>query len=496
MRILSFLLLMLNSQLLFAQQKTAVLTKVPLHYKYTQTDNNTQEIKYFWEVKNKYENDLLKEKNEYYRDFMDSSKRLTYYYYDANKYITQTVFKLYAENIKKYYNRERVRYYYTDNYKSVCQFWENGAYADGYWYPRYKYYQSKDEFGNIVLDGSEDYDELTKTWRGSFTKSTYTYKANTDLILTKIDSFTFEPNKYSPRYKWINEYDSLGRISKSENYIFYPGTWNLSTRSFLSYTGDKKEPSRIKTFAFNYENPSIYSVYIADSLGWNWYNKSEQFDALYIRNGQYKPIHSYELKYYNYLDSNLKVESKVKLSYLDANGSNLKEMFDTLKSGFIPTFRIYNTYNGNRNLTETFTNKYISNTNTWELVGSDYYINIYNPDNTLKEITRTYSKFTIKEEFLDYIEINTGIHISKNTLEAKLYPNPSNNGTVFVIVNSEAASVLNIKITDMKGSVVYTDERDLGKGLNTMELRNLQQGLYIVELTTEYGVVRQKIAVR
>lgn len=495
MRILFILLFILNSTAIFAQNKSAVLKKVPLHYRYTST-NNINEVKYFSEVKNKYENNLLKEKYEYYNDTRDSSKRLTYYYYDANKYITQTIYKRYGENLQRYYNTDRVRYYYTDNYKSVCQYWEHGVPAEGVWYPNYKYYSSKDAFGNVTLDGNENYDFDTKLWSGSFTKSTYIYKENTDLILTKIDSFTFEPNVYSPRYKWINEFDSLGRIKKSENYIFYPGTWNLSSKSFITYVGDAKEPNTIKSYIFNYENSAIYSVYIADSLKWNWYDKSAMLDAISIRDGQYKPINSYELKHYSYLDTTLRVESKTKLTYLDANGSNLKEMFDTVNHKFVPTFKIYKFYNGNRNLTEISTTKYNLNTNTWDLVGSDYYVNLYNPDNSLKEVTYTYANFTIKEEYLDYVEINTGYTTDKNTIQANLYPNPSANGNVSVNVNLEAASELSIKIIDLKGSVVYSDKKELGKGLNTVELNNLKQGIYIVELSTVLGVSRTKLIVQ
>ncbi len=60
----------------------------------------------------------------------------------------------------------------------------------------------------------------------------------------------------------------------------------------------------------------------------------------------------------------------------------------------------------------------------------------------------------------------------------------------------ESASELSIKVTDLKGSVVYTNRKELGEGLNTVELSGLQQGLYLVELITEYGVARTKLIVR
>ncbi len=81
-------------------------------------------------------------------------------------------------------------------------------------------------------------------------------------------------------------------------------------------------------------------------------------------------------------------------------------------------------------------------------------------------------------------------------METKLFPNPSSNGNVSLQVNLLEASALNIKITDMKGSVVYTDDRKLGKGLNTVELKNLEQGIYIVELNTEYGISIAKLVVQ
>ena len=53
------------------------------------------------------------------------------------------------------------------------------------------------------------------------------------------------------------------------------------------------------------------------------------------------------------------------------------------------------------------------------------------------------------------IQISLPLHLAfntfKNTLEVKLYPNPSADGRVSVNVNMESASELSIKITDLKG---------------------------------------------
>ena len=89
-----------------------------------------------------------------------------------------------------------------------------------------------------------------------------------------------------------------------------------------------------------------------------------------------------------------------------------------------------------------------------------------------------------------------GINTNEKTIEAKLYPNPSADGKVSVNVNMEAASALSIKITDIKGSVVYSDRKDLGKGLSTVELKDLEQGMYLVELRTEYGINTSKLIVK
>ena len=43
--------------------------------------------------------------------------------------------------------------------------------------------------------------------------------------------------------------------------------------------------------------------------------------------------------------------------------------------------------------------------------------------------------------------------------------------------------------------MVYTDKKELGKGLNTVELSGLQQGMYVVEMSTEYGVARTKLVI-
>jgi hypothetical protein len=146
--------------------------------------------------------------------------------------------------------------------------------------------------------------------------------------------------------------------------------------------------------------------------------------------------------------------------------------------------------------------RYDATTSEWNINNADSSTLVYDSNNNIIELAKVrynsllnFWENTEKQEYFDFITISTGLNTSKNTLEVKLFPNPSANGKVSVNINMEVASELSIKITDLKGSVVYIDVRNLGKGLNTVELSGLQQGMYVVEMSTEYGVARTKLAV-
>ena len=101
-----------------------------------------------------------------------------------------------------------------------------------------------------------------------------------------------------------------------------------------------------------------------------------------------------------------------------------------------------------------------------------------------------------KMEYSNFINVVAGVNHSSNTLEVKLYPNPSTNGNVNINLNLEKASNISISVMDINGRIVSNQEVNLGSGLNTVQLDGLTQGLYLVVISSEYGVSRTKLLVK
>jgi hypothetical protein len=99
-------------------------------------------------------------------------------------------------------------------------------------------------------------------------------------------------------------------------------------------------------------------------------------------------------------------------------------------------------------------------------------------------------------EYSNFINVVAGVNYSSNTLEVKLYPNPSENGNVNINLNLEKASNISISVMDINGRKVSSQDVNLGTGLNTVQLTNLNAGLYFVEIVSDYGVSKSKLIVK
>lgn len=88
---------------------------------------------------------------------------------------------------------------------------------------------------------------------------------------------------------------------------------------------------------------------------------------------------------------------------------------------------------------------------------------------------------------------------NNNTALSKLnvYPNPSN-GIMNITFDNYNSSECVVMIKDMTGKTVYSENRSLNSGSNTLDLSvtDLQKGLYILEIQTAEGLVNSKIAIK
>ncbi|RLD56361.1 MAG: hypothetical protein DRJ05_11425, partial [Bacteroidetes bacterium] len=78
-----------------------------------------------------------------------------------------------------------------------------------------------------------------------------------------------------------------------------------------------------------------------------------------------------------------------------------------------------------------------------------------------------------------------------------IYPNPAKD-KVHIKIISENESPVNIKVLDLKGQLVHFQSSRLQEGENkiTLDLSQIHNGLYVIEISTTENVHRGKLLVK
>ncbi len=385
------------------------------------------------------------------------SERYTYIYY--------------SQNSKSYKIREREKF---DD-------------IDSTWKYRNRETNIYNEKNHLLESISENY--ISNTWvinNSGYRKYNYVYlNPISTLITEKTDSINLN-NFFIPITKQSYEYNNNNVMYKRSEFQ-YSNVWDTTLVEFVDYD-TFGIPSSMSSFSKIDQQKYLTENLRLDSFVWDNFNINKSFF-------EQSPIsHSSKQR----INNQFNYVYKFTVNKLDTFGSKITTRFDYNNSWILSLKDVY-LYDHKKNITLSERFDYINN-NWVKMPGYCYeYYNTYNSDDLIMVITKVYDELlnsyvnSHKTEYIDYI--STNINTTIRTFNARLYPNPSSNGSVNINIDLEAASALSIKVSDMKGSVVYTDERNVGKGLNTIELKNLKQGMYVVELTTEFGVSRTKLIV-
>lgn len=375
----------------------------------------------------------------------------------------------------------------------------------------------------IIVVG-EQYDAQTQTWTNEY-RTTYDFNSKGMQIGVKQEGY----NNNAWEIFYANKTD-IEYLRPNSNKILFisDSTYSNNTSSF------ELTNKELRTYNVNEELIDIQYSTLYQGLGMI----TTHIDSVYYTNGVVSLIDQYVLDssglallksrrisnirwvnfdpntdvYYNnsdaYTISNWEQNAwqfslRASASYPDSYGSSIYTDERYVNNAWQNSIRYNNINDNKKNAIENSSEEFNMLTNTWELSNGGRYTHQYNMSNLITEtIQESYDGMitqwlkTEKYEYSDFVTIALGINTKEKTIEAKLYPNPCTNGRVSINVKMEAASELRIKITDLKGSVVYTDKKDLGKGLNTVEFSGLQQGLYMVELSTDFGVTSVKLMVK
>lgn len=436
-----------------------------------------------------YANNLIVIEYELGSNLSDTSRRRTFTY-NSNQKLIQVLIQDW-QSPGKYANVQRNTFnYFNNNLGTInsTEFYDQGL-KD--WVYTSRRTIELDTRSNQIKNIYENYSN--GMWRmGNASSRGIIYLNDTSSkILDQVDStYYILSNKLEPSTRTLRTYNTNNQIETEKFYSVPKPTDTLILRSIDSLYYTNNELSYYISYDVN--NNILTKDYKVDSLVWLNYNPNLEF---------------YENNYLQAIESSWngnawKKDSRVKISYPDNFGSSIILLELYTNSWFLEN-RISEIYDSKLNLIEQSQESYDAITSTWTYTDGNKKLIVYDASNYIIEeiisginsITNTWGNL-IKLEYLNYINISTGINTTNNTIEATLYPNPSADGKVSVNVNMEAASTLNIKVVDLKGSVVYTDKKELGKGLNTVELSGLQQGMYVVESSSEAGVSRVKLVVQ
>jgi hypothetical protein len=454
----------------------------------------------YWDVFNSSWMPIQAQKNIYQNDLLIESYQLTYQLNDTSGRVFYT------------YNAKKQLIGMLGEYK-----FSPGVYLPSY---RYTITYSNNDLKSVVL--AEAYDSFTQTWtpnsrqteevdtRGATTRYisemynnnmwevqfayalSISYLNNTDKMVELIDSvYDFNTNTFEANYKTSKNYNANGEVIDINNYTFDGSNLVLVERDSVFYTAGL--PTKLVGYDYDAISNTFTKNRKFEDLVWNNFNPNTD-----IFNNE---PNAYVLSAW---DNNAWIfDERLSTTFPDNFGSyiNLTEVYNS-NSVWVNSSRYRETFDSKFNAIEYIDENYSTQTNQWETrYGEKFYFQYDASNNITERINEQFNSSNNafekvnKYEYSDFITISTGFQTTKNTLETTLFPNPSIDGEVSINVNIEASSVLTIKITDLKGSVVYTDKKELGNGLNTVELSGLQKGLYVVELSTEFGVARAKLAV-
>ncbi len=85
-------------------------------------------------------------------------------------------------------------------------------------------------------------------------------------------------------------------------------------------------------------------------------------------------------------------------------------------------------------------------------------------------------------------KIESGVAISENTDNViSIYPNPTK-----AYLNIEAENMTHISIVNTLGQIVF--DKEVGSDMETIDMTQYNSGVYLVRITTEYGVIVKRVS--
>jgi hypothetical protein len=438
-----------------------------------------------------YLNDLLKIEYSLSYQLYDTFSK-TEYFYDANKQVTQII-NSYKDFNGMFIPSNRTTNEYFNNYLKVVTKNEYFDLQSQTWVPTGRYTQENNSRGDEIAYIQESY--INGVWKieyasqGSYTYLNSTSNKFTEYIYSNFDTTTLN---YVPSYKDVINYNSIAQGVEWISYDYTAGSGYVpSFKDSIFYTNGIA--TSILEYGFDNFTNTFYKDIKFDGIVWEYFDPNSNL----FSNDE---VYGYTAS--SWVNNSWVLAERLITSFPDNFGSSIKTYEEYNNNSWLPMYQSKTLYDAKRNIIEESYADYIAMTNTWLITYGNRHSFLYDMSNNITEDIQEYYNGTIqvweknsRNEYFNYITISVGVNNELKTLNATIYPNPATTGTIYVDVNLEIASDLNINIIDLNGKIIHKKIDNLSKGLSTINLNDLSQGIYIIELITTYGSSKAKLIV-
>lgn len=353
------------------------------------------------------------------------------------------------------------------------------------WYYAGKFILTKNDRGVEVSTTSYFYDGNNWQLNYRFSRK-ITYLNSTTLKTTEIiDSvFDFNSNQMVVILKETQAYDANDRVRDIRVYEqgSTPGTLVYTTQDSIFYNSNGMPVTLIEK--------------IIDVQG-NATNDFKYDEVTFLNYNANTDLFENDpsgFKYYTAIPNGWELQGRFSTIVLDNNGST-QELEEGFASGnYIPMGRTTMMYNTQKEFTEEMYEQYDVNTSTWKVDFGMKYIITYDANNRRIEAIHQFYNNTLnqyvnanKEEYSNYLLINTGIDNYKNE-ELTIYPNPVYSDNIKIKNNTINNSEAQIKIIDINGRTIQSESIILNSPIINLNLTTIESGIYFLRFETNEAI--------
>jgi hypothetical protein len=313
---------------------------------------------------------------------------------------------------------------------------------------------------------------LDKEYQGQMTKYIkYEFVYDTlDRITQEIHSYG-NPNLWEEGQKYQNIYNGSNQLTEILVYRKFNNSWIINFRYSFTYLNGKLIEKLIQEYnatSSSYSNYERY-FYTYETASNTMTERREEYFM------QWSEVETIVTHYnsLNEIDSTfLMLNGKFKIrKVIERNVNGLSKVvnsnFDLTLKTFIPNVRFLVNYDQNGVLENVIEQTYSQSFNNWSPVYND-----------------------LKFNYTFY----TTVSLTENTspVDLKVYPNPTSDQ---ITISTKGNRINQIRIVDLAGRVVFENQSALNSNEITIPVRQLNNGTYILTVTSNGQQKSQKIVV-